>query len=473
MRKYLWSICLSWLITTTALAQNPPVANSLTLDEAIRFALENSYRSINARRDVAKAIKRKWETTAAGLPQINGKIDYQNQLKQPTSFFPAAAFDPYNQIRNLDKYYNITANPDNQIPEAPEGFIPVIFSPKQQMSASATLTQLIFDGSYLVGIQAAKTFLQYNSDLEEKTKIEVKKGVINAYGSVLVAHESVKILQKNKETLEKNYAETKNIFENGLAEEENVEQLQITLLNIVNQLNNTKRLAKIALQMFNLTIGVDVDSNTILTDDLDTLAMKNIDMSIAVKPFKIENNIDYRLSQLSIEQSKLELKLQKSKALPSISAFVNYGTQANNDSFTFLDSDQKWFQSSILGASINVPIFSSMGRNAKTKQAKIALEQANTNFDETQQKIQLQYNSAASNYQLSLENYEISKQNLSLSERIENKNQIKYSEGLATSFELRQAQLQLFSSQQELLQAMLDIINRKTELETILNIQNN
>ncbi|MBW1296152.1 TolC family protein [Aquimarina litoralis] len=473
MRNNLWSLCFFSLFITFSFAQETPASSqySFTLDEAIEFALENSYQSINARRDVAKALKQKWETTATGLPQINAAIDYQNQLKQPVSLLPASAFDNREStINTVEEFFDLTANGS---PDPLEGFIPVVFGTKQQLTASATLSQLLFDGSYLVGLEAAKSFLQFSNDSQEKTQLTVKESVINAYGSVLVSNESVKILQNNKAALEKNYEERKKIFENGLAEEEDVEQLQITLLQITNQLNNAERLAKIALQMFNLTIGVDVDSNTVLSDNLDNLTTKNIDNSVGLKPFVIENNIDYRLGYLLTEQRRLELKLEKSRALPTLSAFVNYGTQANSDSFTFLENDQRWFQSSILGVSLNIPIFSSLGRSAKTQRARIAFEQANTSFIEQQQQIQLQYNSTLSDYQLSLETYETSKQNLSLAERIENKNQIKYTEGLASSFELRQAQLQLYSVQQEVLQAMLTIINNKAKLETILNTPNN
>lgn len=452
MRNNLWSLCFFSLFITFSFAQGTPASSqySFTLDEAIEFALENNYRSINARRDVAKALKQKWETTAAGLPQIDGAIDYQNQLKQP-----------------------VTPLPGEIVGGEPGTFVPVVFGVKQQVTVTATLRQLIFDGSYLVGLEAAKSFLKFTNDNEEKALLEVRKSIINAYGSVLVAQESVKILQNNKAALEKNYEERKKIFENGLAEEEDVEQLQITLLQITNQLNNAERLEKIALQMFNLSIGIDVNSNTILTEPLDSLTLKNIDPSIATMNFNIENNVDYRLAYLFTEQRRLELKLEKSRALPSISAFVNYGTSAFDNDFVFFDSQTPWFQSSILGASINIPIFSSLKRSARTKQAKIAFEQSNTDFIQAQQQIQLQYNSALSDYKLSLENYDTSKQNLSLAKRIEKKNQIKYTEGLSSSFELRQAQLQLYSVQQEVLQAMLAIINNKAKLETILNTPNN
>ncbi|MFL1894186.1 TolC family protein [Aquimarina sp. 2-A2] len=449
MKNYNVILYLLLLVALPTVAQEPQPTSavySFTLEEAIDFALENNYKAINARRDVARAIKQKWETTAQGLPQIDGSVDYQNQLKQPVTLIPG------------------------EVAGGEAGtFVPVVFGTKQQMNLTATLSQLIFDGSYLVGLQAAKTFLEYTDNLEEKTQLEVRKSIINAYGAVLLANESVRILENNKETLETNLNETKKIFENGLTEEENVEQLQITFLQISNQLSNTKRLADIALQMFNLSLGVDVTSNTVLTDNLEQLALNDMDLAIAEQPFVPENTIDYKIGYNLTQQRGLELKLEKSRALPSISAFVNYGTAAFDNDFVFFDSDTRWFQSSILGAGIKIPIFSSLKRSAKTQQARIALDQANTQFIETQQNIQLNYNRAMSEYLYAIETYQTSKQNLALAERIENKNQIKYTEGLSTSFDLRQAQLQLYTSQQEALQSMLDIINAKATLETILN----
>ena len=184
----------------------------------------------------------------------------------------------------------------------------------------------------------------------------------------------------------------------------------------------------------------------------------------------VEENIDYKIAFNLTEQRSLELKLEKSRALPSLNAYVNYGTQAYSNEFSFLDTNQQWFQSSTLGVSMNIPILSSGMRGARTQQARIALDQAETQLEETKQNIQLEYASALNTYQFQLENYQNSKKNLQLAERIEQKNQIKFTEGLASSFELRQAQTQLYTAQQQYIQSMLDIINAKTELETVLNI---
>ncbi|WP_047246694.1 TolC family protein [Maribacter thermophilus] len=422
--------------------------NSFTLDEAIAYALANNYSAINADRDLIDAQKQKWETIAAGLPQINGEISYQNQLKQPVTVIPAEIFGG-----------------------EPGTYVDVVFSQPQSATATATLTQQIFDGSYIVGVQATKAFLSYSANNKEKTALEVRKSVVESYGNVLLAKESVAILNKNKETLEKNLYETSKLFENGLADEESVEQLQITLSSVESQLKNALRLEKITLQMLNVVMGLDLDNPTQLKENLEDLTEKKIDFALLETDFKIENNVDYKLALNQNEQRFFEWKLAKSRALPTLNAFVNYGSSAYSDTFSFLNGEQQWYNSSILGFNLNIPIFSSLKRSASTQRAKIALEKAKTQLTEAEQQIKLQLENARSNYVLAIEEYQTSKNNLALAERIERKNQIKYTEGIATSFELRQAQIQLYTAQQEYLQDMVEVINKKTELETILNEQ--
>lgn len=420
--------------------------NSFSLEEAIAFALENNYSAINAERDVMDAQKQKWETIADGLPQISGDISYQNQLKQPVSLLPG-------EIVGGD----------------PGTYIPIIFSQPQQASATATLRQQIFDGSYIVGVQATKTFLRYSANNKEKTKLEVRKAVVEAYGNVLLAIESITILEKDLATLEKNLFETTKIFENGLGDEESVEQLQITLSSLQTTYKYSIRLKEITLQMLNLIMGLEIDTPIQLTENLDDLTLKQIDLKLLESPFSMENNVDYKLAINLNEQRALELKLAKSRALPTLNAFVNYGSVSFSDSFNFLSGTPDWYNSSIMGFDLNIPIFSSLKRSAGTQRAKIALEKAKTGLTEAEEQIRLQLERAKSNYMLAIEQYETSKQNLGLAERIESKNQVKYFEGLASSFDLRQAQTQLYATQQEYLQSMVEVINTKTALETILN----
>ncbi|MDG5490798.1 TolC family protein [Psychroserpens sp. SPM9] len=442
MRKTL--IGLSMIITCIGFSQDKPT--SLSLQEAIDYALENNRTALNAERDIAAAEKQKWETIATGLPQINASIDYQNFLKQQVQVIPAEFFG-------------------GQQGE----FAEVVFGTKQSMTAFATLNQKIFDGSYIVGLQSAKVFLEISKNAKVKTDLEVRKSVIEAYGNVLLAEESVTILERNIEVLEKNLFETNKIFENGLEEEESVEQLKITLSGVKSSLNNTNRLKTLAYQMLNITLGIDVYDSLTLTDDLESLTQQNISLDILETEANPENTIDYLIAENDTESKALLLKLEKSKALPTLNAFINGGYSAYSDEFSFAKKSQDWFGSSLVGVSLNIPIFTSGMRSASTQRAQINYEKAKTELTETEQRIKLQIASAKSDYQFAIEDYENKKENLELAERIEQKNQTKFFEGIGSSFELRQAQTQLYTAQQELLQAMLDVINSKTALETALN----
>ena len=441
---------------------------TLSLEEAISFALENSYNARVAKNDIKTAKEVVWETTAIGLPQINAKVDYQNFLKQPVSLLPAAAFDNRESVvQTVEDFFDI--NRDSS-PEPTNGFIPVVFGTQQNVNASVTLTQLLFDGSYLVGLQASKTFLKISKQAEEKTALLTREAVINAYGNVLVAEKSIVILQGNIKILEKNFSDAQKIYENGFNEEEDVEQLEITLGNVKNQLNSVIRMQEIAYQMLNISLGNPIKTKVILTDSLDGLAESNIKLELISKEFNFSNHIDFRISENDRETKRLMMKLEQSKALPSLSAFVNYGSQAFSDSFTFFNGSQEWFDSSLFGVSLNVPIFSSFSRKAKTAQAKIALETADLRLEETKQMLSLQAQKAKNDYQISIENYQTSKRNASLAERIEKKQRIKFFEGISSSFDLLQAQNQLYTQQQNYIQSMLNVIAKKATLENALNL---
>lgn len=420
---------------------------SFSLKEAIAYALKNNYNVKTAVNNIEAAKERKWETTTIGLPQISAKVDYQNWLKQQISLLPA----------------EITGGPAGT-------FVPVTFGTKQNVNAAITLNQLIFDGSYIVGLQSAKTYLNISKQAKEKTALSIREAVINAYGNVLIAEKSIEILKRNLMTLEKMLSDTKKIYKNGLTEEEDVEQLQITLTTVKSQLNNTIRLRNLGYKMLNISMGNLMDEEIVLTDNLDTLILGNIDLSLLAKTFSVTNHIDYKIAENNKEGNRLLVLLEKSKALPSLRAFVNYGYTGNSDTFSFFNSDQKWYNSSLFGVSLDIPIFSSFERRSKTRQAKFEFDNADIQLLEIKEQLNLQAATAKSDYKFSVEQYEAAKQNLELAQRIEKKQQIKFFEGVSTSFDLSQAQNQLYTQQQNYVQSMLNVIAKKAALENALNI---
>ena len=437
--KQLLTFCIS-VFSLGLMAQEE---NHFSLTQALDYALAHNAQMINASRDVQAAYAQKWAAIAMGLPQVSAESSYQNQLKRPVSLLPGEFFGG-----------------------EPGTYVPITFGQKQQMSISATLNQKIFDGSYIVGVQAIKTFIEISANAKQKTELEIRKAVVNAYGSVLLLDQSMAIINDNLSVLKQNILETEQLFQQGFAEEEQLEQLEITLLQLESQKRNTLQLQSITKQSFNLLLGRDLTAAFTLTEDLEALAAQHL-MKQPKEEFLLENSVDYRIAFNQKEQKRLELKLEKSKYLPTLGAFVNYSTNAFGNTFEFFNSSQDWYDASILGLNLNIPVFSSFMKRSNTKIKKLQFEQSLTLLDQKAKQANLEFQQAKSQFELDVATYNSSKLNLSLAERIAKKNTIKYKEGVASSFELRQAQLQLYQAQQEYLKSMLDVINSKTLVETL------
>ena len=225
MKKYIIILCA--LVSLQGYGQDKTY--SFSLQQAISFAIDSSYATINSRREISKVLKRKWEATAMGLPQIDANFSYQNNLSQRVSLLPAAAFDNTTSVINtVEEFFGIQAT---GTPIAPQGFVPIVFGTKQNLGATATLTQLIFDGSYLYALEGVKSLLSFNENLNEKTNLEVRKQVIEAYTNVLVADAFIAITKNNIANVEKNLFEASKVYENGLVEQQAIQQLEITLLD--------------------------------------------------------------------------------------------------------------------------------------------------------------------------------------------------------------------------------------------------
>lgn len=416
------------------------------LQEAINYANENSYVILNANDDIAAANKKVWETTTMGLPQINASVSYQNFIKQPIQLIPAEFFG---------------GNAGD--------FAEVSFGTKQNMDATATLTQLLFDGSYLVGLQSAKVYLKISESIKDKTLIGIKEAVTNGYAGVLMSQEAILILNRNLAILEKNVADTKEIVKNGFAEEQDAEQLQLTLYQVKNELRNMQRLEKSNIDMLKYVMGIDIEEKISLTQTLHDITSDYTTLALDATNFDHTHTIDYQMAENNTQANELFVKLEQSKAMPSLSAFFNYGIAAYDEEFKFFTKDQKWFDSSLFGVSLNVPIFSSLKRSSRIQQAQIGLQKAERDLIETSQKLKLAHQTALINYQNATESYQTSKESLALAERIEKKESIKFFEGISSSFELSTAQNQLYSQQQNYLQAIFDLISKKVALETVLN----
>ncbi|NDG45558.1 MAG: TolC family protein [Flavobacteriia bacterium] len=444
MKTYLTPLFLLLCIISIARAQERP--ERISLDQAVTFGQENNRQILNASREVQRAYKERWSTIAIGLPQISANADYQNFLELPTSLIPAQFFG------------------------GKEGeFAEVQFGTPQTMTAGVTLRQLIFDGSYFVGLEASTVYLDISKNILEKTALEIKKNIVSTYSSVLLIEENILFLEQNKKTLEANLNEVTDLFRNGFEEEESVEQLRLTLATVANQLRYAKNTKKVTLNMLKLLMGFPTEEPLELSDTLDTLTTEGLFEQEYHSDFSIENNIDLKIAQTNLRSENLLFKYEKSKNMPRLAGFINGNYTGNSQTFSFTEADQKWFGAALVGLNLQVPIFSSYLKRAQSQKAKIAIEQAETELEETQERINIEVDAAINEYNLAVETYFTNKENLALASRIEEKNQAKYFEGMASAFDLRQAQLQLYSAQNNYITSIQQVIQKKLTLEILLN----
>jgi len=438
-KKLLYIFFLAGLI---GFAQDTPA--SFSLNEAVEWGMNYNRTLKRATIEVQKAHKEKWKTLSIGFPQINANLIYQNNIEQPVSLIPAQFFGG----------------------QAGE-FAEVIFGTKQTAMGTVELNQLIFDGTYVVGVQGIRHFIETAENVLEKTQIEVKKAIVTSYVNALVARESLAVLKKNAHALEKNIEEAHQLYKNGFTEEETVEQLRLTLSSLNSQIRYLSKSTDLANNVFKLLLGIELTENFDFSNSLEELATLHLLEEDPTASY--ENNIDIRLAENELTSEGFLYRLERAKGLPSFSAFLNGSYMGNNDEFDFTNSSQKWFGSSAFGFKLRVPIFSSFGRMASAQKAKLSVLQAETKLIEVKAQIYVDWQNALNNYALAKEEHATALENLSLAERIEKKNTTKFFEGLSGSFDLRQAQLQLYQAQQNAIQGMRNVILEKTILDTIIN----
>lgn len=419
---------------------------SLSLQQAQSYALEHNYDKVSADNDLLIAKKKIWETTGIGLPQVNFEAKLQNFIDIPTSLVPANAFDP-----------NAPA----------DEFAELQFGTDYNNSATISATQLLFDGSYLVGLKASRVYKEYAEKNVAKTEIDVKEEVAQAYYLVLVAEENKKILAEVATTTQKLLDETIKIHEEGLVEEQNVDQLRLTLNDINNSLAEAERQISISKNLLKYQIGYDINGNIELTDNIDQLLEFTNPENVMSNEFDFNNHVDYQMIKVNERLMKLNFNKEKFSFAPSLAAFFSHSQQNMSNDFDAF-SGGKYFPQTVWGVSLQLPIIAGGSRLAKTGQAKIEYQKAQTMSKKVEQGLILQAERSKSEYNSALSIYNNQKEGLALASKINNQSIIKYNEGIISSLELSQTQNQYLETEGKYIKSLLDLFNAKSNLNKAL-----
>lgn len=448
--RILLLVMVVWLNPLSGVAEDSTVSDvlRLSLAQVQEHAVKHSIATRNARVDVAMARKKIWETTASGLPQINGEISYQNNLKLPTTLIPAIFFDE----------------------DAEEGeFIGVKFGTQHNVTANVTLSQLVFSGSYIVALQASKVYLKLSQNQLVKSEIDAREAVTKTYYLILLAESNQKTLAANLENIKKTLYETREMYKAGFLEDTDADQLQLSVTQLEDAVRSIRRQIAITYNLLKFQMGVSLDRNVELTQTLAEI-LEGIDSeSLMESPVDLNAHIDFQMAETNERSMALLWKREKTEYLPTVTAFFDYRQMAMRDSFNIFNKGEQWFPATTVGINISIPVFSFGMRAAKVAQAKMEVRKARNLKQQVSDGLKLEVLQARSAFSDALDKRGSTEANLKLAEKIYRKTMEKYRQGTVTSLELTQIHNQYLTADSNYIQAVVDLLTAKIRLDKALS----
>ncbi|NNC82526.1 MAG: TolC family protein, partial [Flavobacteriales bacterium] len=400
----IFTLCLYLLIGTVLLGQ--PL--ELSLDQAQQKALELNRNAQISKLEIEKAKYIVKETLAIGLPQVNAEGSFQNFLDIPTTVLPDFISPTVYQVL-ID---------EELVPEGSggqPGLVPAQFGTEYNVSGGVSLSQLIFNGSYLIGLQAAKTYLELSKVQDLKTTMEVKEAVTMAYTTALIAKENTPVLRDSQEKLREMLTEIEALYAEGFVEEQDVQQMRLTLNTLSSQVRNAERQEELTMQLLKFQIGIGLDQSIALSDDINSLAAQmDVSSLLADAVPTVEDHPDRVATQTNIDIQRLRLREQRSRYLPVLSGFVSHSQQAQRNEFDFFEGGGEWFPNTVWGINLQVPVFSSGMKASAVKQREVDLKQAEIMDDQTREALQISAIQSRSEYLYALDSYETAVENLDI-----------------------------------------------------------
>jgi len=424
------------VLAVTAQAQ----ASKFNLKEAIDFALKNNPNLVNARIEESIADKKVNEIKAIGLPQVSAGVSYTNYIQIPT--------------QRLPNFINEALPPGS--PRGPE-FIDAQFGIPHTLGANVTLNQLLFDGTYFLGLKAAQEFVKISQYATQQTEIEVQLNVVKTYYSVLMADKRLEQVDANLSSLDSTLYNMKALTEQGFAESVDTARISLSMSNLKIQRARLADQKTIMLNMLKILMGYDVTKPIELTESTESLE-SNLKVMDVQGAGSVSNRPEYKILSQQLAMGLLDEKRYKFGYYPTLNGFFTHqqNTYASKGQMSQLGNP--WFPGTFWGLSLNIPIFSGFRQRSLIQQASLRVQQYETSRSQFEQAYQNEVLTAQTNYLRALENYELQKKNVVLSEEIKRIAKIKLQEGLGTSLEYTTAETENNTSQSNLVIALYELM---------------
>jgi outer membrane protein len=402
---------------------------SLSLDQALEMALQKNTTMLNAALDIDYAETQVNEIKAQGLPQVSGSADYSHTFKIPTQIIPG----------------DFVGQPGTTI--ATQFGVPF------NVNVGVGASQLLFDGTFFLGLKAASEFVNISKLSASASEIDIKEGVTKAYYMVLISQQNIEQLSASLANIKKLQSETEQLYKAGFAEKLDVDRLTLSVSNLEININKLQNQAKLAKQLLLNTIGVDVNQELTLTSKIP--GEPTSDSYTAV--FNPDNRIEIKLIDQQHELNQLNLKRYKMGYFPSLYGNFSYGSSTFASDGKFGELGDDWYGNGRYAVSLNVPIFDGLYKKAKMDQAKIDIKKTENTKQQALLGMNLQVSQAKTNYLNALKTIELQKKSQDLAESIFNTTKIKFKEGIGSSFEMINAESELTQANTNYLNALYEL----------------
>lgn len=435
----LLSVLTVLLFQTIALNGQEGEKVNYSLQEAIDYAMKENVNIRNAGLEITQGEKMVSEQAAIGLPQLNGLVNYTNYPSLPVSLIPAEFFN---------------GNPGE--------FVEVQFGTTNNLTASLAATQMIFDPRFFFGLRASKVYVELLANVHNQSKIAIKDIIIKAYYAVLIAEETQRILELNKEIIGDLYFKTSQLYENGFVEEIEADRIRLNLSNIEVLADNNLNRIILAKNLLKYQMGMDISRPIELTDSLDFANARDEDLMVAtISP---SERTDYKALEIQEILRETNVKLIRSGYYPNADLFANFDLSAQRNSFNFFEGGNPWYKTFMWGVRLNIPIWDSFKRSAAVQQEKITLQTIKNQQQDLRNSIYREIIEARLNYQNSLDQLDAQVDNLELAQKIFDITTIKYDEGVGSSIEVDNSQNTLFDTQTNYIDALYLVLIAKSNL---------
>jgi outer membrane protein TolC len=442
----------------------------VTLAEAQAVALEKAFAMQYAALDRSKAERDVKGVLASGLPQVNLIADYSQYIDIPTQVAAGDVFGfPEYLTSFLGGVSQATGVSLNQPPADPDALSEFQFGQAHTANVGIQASQLVFSGSYFVGLRAAQLYVDVQDRAAERTADEVLTQVAEAYHLALGAEEALSLAQESVKLIEQSRSEVSALQSEGFADALSVDRLNLAKTELEAQVMNAERQVALTKGLLAFQMGIGLQDELTLADDLETLLANGQELEWMSRSFDPSAVPAIQEQQMYFELAGLDVMNQKAKGWPQIGAFYTNQGNAQRDAFNFLDGDEKWYPVQLWGLNMSMPLWTSFGGKQLVEKKKIEQERARIGLGQLTQAAEMEFGNARAGFANATAVLNNARTAEAIAGKIYSQTEIGFNEGVVSSFEWTESRNELLQARSNRLAASLNWLNARVALQATLS----